>query len=180
MNIAAFDFFLLEHKKAERPVTPPPVYGRVHAMVQTDGTSEEIFGSNDTIVIDYYEEAENCDGKLTKSLDRTISETEEMLLCSSSELGDNNNVHVVHVDRNYDDENDKNKGNGGGGIHHDENDIVDQGNDKNDVQYITSPSWIDDNDTLTNSLAKIIYDEAKNDAISRIDQGPSYHSDPER
>ena len=38
----------------------------------------------------------------------------------------------------------------------------------------------DENETITNNLAKIIYDEAKDDAICRIVQRPIYHSDPER
>ena len=158
--------WILRIKREKRPMTPPPVEGRVHVMVQTDGTLEDIFGSNNIVVVDYC--SENEDEQLVGSLDGMIPEGDEI---SSRGESDESFDDVENMEPNRQE-----------GESIDEQGLdLDEYKYKNNDQCVEGQEeWSENDENLTQNLARIIYDEAKNDAILRIEEGSLYQSDPER
>jgi lactam utilization protein B len=130
------------------------VKGRVHAIIQTDGTLEDIFGSNDVIII--HDQMEEVKKDLSFM---GISEEEE------GEEGEST-VSREHINEILSDEEKEN-----------DNRLIEK---KEHNTFIDKDMNISVETQLTKNLAKLIYDEAKNDALSRIEQDPPYYSDPER
>lgn len=151
--------WILRIKREKRPITPPPVEGRVHVMVQTDGTLEDIFGSNDIVVVDYC--SENEDEYLAGSLNGMIPE------------GDDISSHGESDESYDDDENMEPNCQEGERLNEKESDEC-------ICKNVEDQEWFDNDENLTKNLARIIFDEAKNDAILRIEEGSLYKSDPER
>ncbi len=113
--------------------------------IQTDGTVEEIFGSNNIEII--HDESNEI-------LKEDVSQEEQI------GSPDNNNVFTEDTSKENDDPITK----------------------KLSSPYEYLDIKLDESVEAqhTNNLARAIYDEAKNDALSRINQGEIYHSDPER
>jgi hypothetical protein len=113
-------------------------------MIQTDGTLEEIFGSNDIEII--HDISNEC-GKHTCKLPPLTS-------ASSSSSSSSSSLEVNDCLNERDNENPR-----GGNL------------------METNKTFVNDESRLTQYIARAIYDEAKNDAISRIDHVVSYQSD---
>ncbi len=117
-------------------------------MIQTEGTCEEVFGSNDIVLTDY--NAENDVEGMGSTCEPANGEMQ-----SSVELGGITTMH-----------------------HNIYSNETTSANPERD-EYTKNETWGDENDILTKNLANIIYNEAKNDALFRIENGPLYHSDNE-
>ena len=140
-------------------MTPPPVEGRVHVIVQTDGTLEDMFESNDVTLVDYC--SENEKEYLVGSLNGTIPEGDDI-----SSRGES--------DESYDDDENIEPN-----CQEDER-LNEKESDECTHNNMEDQEWFDNDENLTKNLARIIYDEAKNHAILRIEEESLCQSDPER
>ena len=135
-------------QKTKKPGTPPPVKGRVHMMIQTDDTLDEIFGSNNVEIIH-----DVMEGK--KGIPSARS-GEEIINIQPGAPRENVDMYFVGKENNNP-------------MDEIQNNICIE----NDVDFTLEMD-------LTKNIAKAIYDEAKNNALSKFEQGPTYYSDPER
>jgi len=145
--------------------------------VQTDGTLEEIFGSSHVEILHGNNISDQSKGQQTKfektrtidnlvdkenEIDRIMSQVEDVRVVEVTES--------KKIDDRFSEKEIEQKI------------IVNEAtkNDTEEVQEAERTNNHHNQQLLTQMIARAIYEEAKNDAISKIDHDHAYHSDPQR
>lgn len=144
--------------------------------VQTDGTLEEIFGSSHVEILHGNNISDQSKGQQTKFEKTTIDnlvDKENEIDRIMSQVEDVRVVEVTEskkIDDRFSEKEIEQK-------------IIVNEVTKDDTDEVLEAERTDNHHNqqlLTQMIARAIYEEAKNNAISKIDHDHAYHSDPQR